>query len=61
MYPAEGPMLKASVAPMFDVVLLALRTVISEACSPTHWVCKCSSTDGDFGGLLSHSLCARRR
>jgi hypothetical protein len=23
--------------------------------------CKCSSTNGDFGGLLSHSLGARRR
>jgi hypothetical protein len=23
--------------------------------------CKCLSADGDFGGLLSHTLCARRR
>jgi hypothetical protein len=28
--------------------------------SPTH-PCKCISADSDFGGLLSHSLCARRK
>jgi hypothetical protein len=28
--------------------------------SPTH-PCKCISADGDFGGLLSHSICARRK
>jgi hypothetical protein len=28
--------------------------------SPVH-PCKCTSADNDFGGLLSHSLCARRR
>jgi hypothetical protein len=28
--------------------------------SPTH-PCKCKSADDDFEGLLSHSLCARRR
>jgi hypothetical protein len=28
--------------------------------SPTH-PCKCISTDGDFGGLLSHSICAHRK
>jgi hypothetical protein len=28
--------------------------------SPAH-PCKCTSVDDDFGGLLSHSLCARRR
>jgi hypothetical protein len=33
--------------------------------SPKTWSsahpCKCTSEDDDFGGLLSHSLCARRR
>jgi hypothetical protein len=37
----------------------------SRRCSPKIWSpthsCKCISADGDFEGLLSHSLCAHRK
>jgi hypothetical protein len=38
----------------------AVASTLPKTWSPAH-PCKSSSTDDDFGGLLSHSLCARRR
>jgi hypothetical protein len=45
---------------LVDQTKRAVASTLTKTWSPAH-PCKCLSTDGYFGGLLSHTLCARRR